>query len=78
MRLSARLAMIGGCCAPFKMVTLAPLSMSIGGWGTKEEVSRMERPFDAIGGVDLGVAAPSAGVKRRERADEDLDGCGGA
>ncbi len=31
------------CCAPFKLGTLAPTSMGIGGWGTKEEVSRSER-----------------------------------
>jgi hypothetical protein len=25
-----------GCCAPFKLGTLAPTSMGIGGWGTKK------------------------------------------
>ena len=49
------------------MGALAPLSMRTGGSGTQEEVSRVERPFDAFRPDDVAVAAPSAGVKRRER-----------
>ena len=66
------------CCAPFKIGTPAPLSMGIGGWGTKEEVSRVEWPFDTAARVDRSVAAPAPGVKRRERAGVDIDGCRGA
>jgi hypothetical protein len=31
----------GRCCAPLSFGTPAPTSMGTGGWGTKEEVSRV-------------------------------------
>ena len=56
---------------------VVPLWGGIEGHFTPEEVSRLERLFDAFSRVDAAVAAPSAGVKRRERTGEDIDGCCG-
>jgi hypothetical protein len=59
-----RLDMTPWCCAPFNSGTLAPTSVGTRGWGTKEESKSLVAAFRSAGPV-TGVAAPSAGVKRR-------------